>query len=522
MPWTGADAEAAASRLHVAPLDEHNVALLNHVAPLDWLDPTPHAEYDLIAIGAGAGGLVSSKQAARRGAKSALVEKHLAGGDCLNVGCVPSKALIRTARAVKELRASAELGVRITGDVVVDFAHIMARMRRLRARIAPADSYAGTAAAGAHMFAGTATFTGPNTLRVESTLEAGKVIELRFRTAVIATGGRPTAPELYANVPYLTNETLYNLTSLPPRMVVIGGGPIGLEMAQCFAAFGSRVTVVVRGGRLLPKEDADAAKVVSAALERDGVEVLLSTSVNAAAQTGVRVATADGGSFSEIELRCTRSGGNPVTIACDALLLATGRAPNVRGLGLEAAGVAYDDARGVQIDDLLRTSNRKIYAVGDVCHRYKFTHVSGEMAKAAVENALFGGSWKLSSLVVPWTTYTIPEVAHVGAYEHELSTSGIEFETFRADLQHNDRAILDGETDGFVKLTCAKGSAQLLGATIVAAHAGDMVAELTLAIKEGVSVESLARVIHPYPTVGESVMGAALGYVRANWRTLAA
>lgn len=412
--WTASPEHAdAANRLQVSPVDEHNAALLNHVAPLDWQNPAPQWEYDLVAIGAGAGGLVSAKQAALRGAKSALIEQHLAGGDCLNVGCVPSKALIRAARAIKELRKCSEF-VRVDGEVAVDFPRIMARMRRLRAHIAPADSYAATAATGAHMFAGKATFTGPNSLTVESSRSPGEVVELRFKTAVIATGGRPTVPPLYAGVPYLTNETLYNLTSLPPRLIVVGGGPIGLEMAQCFAVFGARVTVVSRGPKLLPKEDADAASVVEQALRDDGVTVLLETGVESASQTGE----------GEVELVCVRRDGTKLRLACEALLLATGRAPNVSGLGLEAAGVAFDAKRGVQVDDLLRTSNRCIYAVGDVCHKFKFTHMSGEMAKAAVENALFGGEWRLSSFAVPWTTYTMPEVAHVGAYEHELDEEG--------------------------------------------------------------------------------------------------
>ncbi|KAJ1636898.1 mercuric reductase, partial [Pavlovales sp. CCMP2436] len=500
----------------VAPLDHHNAALLNHVAPRDWLNPKPLEEYDLVAIGAGAGGLISAKQAARRGARSALIEKHLAGGDCLNVGCVPSKALIRSARAVKEVRNCAAFGVCVAGEVTVDFPAVMARMRRVRAEIAPADSYEGTAAAGAHMFAGKATFTGPNTLQVEES--SGRVTEFRFKTAVIASGGRPIAPALYEHVPFVTNETLFNLTSLPPRMVVVGGGPIGLELAQCFAAFGCRVTVLVRGVRLLPKEDTDAAALLHAALLADGVEVLLSTAVKGAVQSGKTTATADGGSFLEVELTCTRADGSSFVLGCECLLLATGRAPNVLGLGLEAAGVEFNERTGVAVNDLLRTSNPSIYAVGDVCHRFQFTHMSGEMAKAAVENALFGGSWSLASLAVPWVTYTMPEVAHVGAYEHELDASGVEYDTYRAALEHNDRAILDGDTEGFVKLTCAKGTDRLLGGTIVAAHAGDLIHEVTLALKEGISIESLARVIHPYPTVGESVMGAALGYVRTVWK----
>ena len=342
LSW-GAGHEEEARALQVWPLDEHNIATLDAVRPRGWEDPPPAAEYDLIAIGAGAGGLVSAKQSGRRGARSAMISEHLAGGDCLNVGCVPSKALLRCARAIKEVRRAAEFGVVISGPPpTVDFGAIMDRMRRLRAAIAPADAHSATAAAGVDVFQGRGRFTGPNTVEVNGTT-------LRFKKAVIATGGRATVPDVpgLATAPYVTNTTLYNLTSLPERLVVLGCGTIALEMAQAFTAFGSHVTCVQRGARLLPRSDADAAAAVHAALTADGVAFELGVQVE-------EVTTLEGG---RMRVRVARGGcgggggggggGEVRELECDVLLVATGRRPNVEGLGLEEAGVAYS-ADGVQ------------------------------------------------------------------------------------------------------------------------------------------------------------------------------
>ena len=335
----GAGHEEEARALQVWPLDEHNIATLDAVRPRGWEDPPPAAEYDLIAIGAGAGGLVAAKQSGRRGARSAMISEHLAGGDCLNVGCVPSKALLRCARAIKEVRRAAEFGVVILGPPpTVDFGAIMDRMRRLRAAIAPADAHVATAAAGVDVFQGRGRFTGPNTIEVNGAT-------LRFKKAVIATGGRATVPDVpgLATAPYVTNATLYNLTSLPERLVVLGCGTIALEMAQAFAAFGSQVTCVQRGARLLPRSDADAAAAVHAALTADGVAFELGVQVE-------KVTTLEGGRMC---VRVARGGGGGGgggevrELECDVLLVATGRRPNVEGLGLEEAGVAYS-ADGVQ------------------------------------------------------------------------------------------------------------------------------------------------------------------------------
>ena len=348
----------------VWPLDAHNALLLDRVAPRHWLNPRGATEeeelyYDLVAIGAGAGGLVSSKQSARRGARSALIEKHMAGGDCLNVGCVPSKALIRCARAAAAVRDAATFGVvPLRGEVekthAVDFGKVMERMREIRARIAPADSLETSARVGAACFSGRATFTGPKTLRVDlGGGEAGGVRNIRFGVAVIATGARAFVPAIagLADSPFHTNATLFNLTALPPRIVIIGAGPIGVEMAQAFSLLGARVTCVVRSSELLPREDRDAAAVVRAALERDGVTIVtgygydrVDVVTNDAAWTAA--APCVDARWPLLALHGTVHGARAAALECECLLVATGRTPNVDGLGLDVAEVAFDRKRG--------------------------------------------------------------------------------------------------------------------------------------------------------------------------------
>mmetsp|Transcript_30094 Transcript_30094/g.70163 ORF Transcript_30094/g.70163 Transcript_30094/m.70163 type:complete len:557 (+) Transcript_30094:91-1761(+) len=497
----------------VSPLDEHNVRLLDHVAPRGWVDPTPEPGfvYDLIAIGAGAGGLVSSKQSARRGARSALIESHLAGGDCLNVGCVPSKALIRAARAVKEVRThSKDMGVEIAGQVEVNFARVMERMRRLRATIAPADSYKTSAAVGVDCYQGRATFTARDALEVNGQT-------LRFKKAVIATGGSPALPHIagLSDCPYTTNASLFNLTSLPPRIAVLGGGPIGLEMAQAMALFGSDVTVLLRGSKLLPKEDPDAAELVESALLADGVRIVRDVVFERIEHT--EVGTAEGWPLIQVH---TSVGGAGRVFGCELLLVATGRKPNVEGLGLEAAGVEFDVKEGVHVNQRLETSNPNIFAVGDVCTELQFTHVSGAMAGIVVENALFEGDRRFDKTLVPWCTFTEPEVAHTGLYEADFAARGIECETWKTDLQHNDRAILESSTSGFCKVHCRKGTDEILGGTIVGPSAGDLISELTVAIQAKIGLGVLGRVIHPYPTVAECIQACGISYNRTQWKKL--
>jgi pyruvate/2-oxoglutarate dehydrogenase complex dihydrolipoamide dehydrogenase (E3) component/uncharacterized membrane protein YdjX (TVP38/TMEM64 family) len=482
-------------RLVVAPPDGFNRKLLDAVHPEDWTNPEPPPRYHLVVIGGGTAGLVSAAGAAGLGARVALVERDLLGGDCLNVGCVPSKAVLRAARAAAAARTAGQFGVR-TGDVAVDFPAVMERMRRLRSTISAHDSADRFRGLGVDVYLGVGRFTGPDTVEV-----SGKT--LRFRRAVIATGARAAAPDIpgLKEAGYLTNETVFNLTELPRRLAVVGAGPIGCELAQAFARFGSEVSLLGKHPTVLPREDADAAAVAARALERDGVKLLLGVQTVRAEKIGdVRV----------IHLADGRE------VRADAVLVGVGRAPNVEGLGLEAAGVEYDPKKGISVDDRLRTSNPRIYAAGDVCSRYQFTHAADAMARIVLKNALFPGRAKIGDLVIPWCTYTDPEVAHVGLYEHEAKAKGIEVDVFVQEMRDVDRAVLDGDEDGFVKVVVRKGTDRIVGATIVAAHAGEMISEITLAMVARRGLDTLGRTIHPYPTQAEALRKVADAWNRTR------
>jgi pyruvate/2-oxoglutarate dehydrogenase complex dihydrolipoamide dehydrogenase (E3) component len=518
--WVANDPEqiAEAKKLEIWPLDEHNAALLNEVHPRGYVQSSeiPHEVYDLIAIGAGAGGLVSAKQSARRGAKSALISEKLAGGDCLNVGCVPSKALIRAARAVAEVRRSADFGVILSEDVRVDFAKIMEHLRTARTKISPADGHAGTTGTGAHVFQGRGRFTGPDTIQVGETV-------LKFKKAVVATGGRPAIPGIpgLKESPYTTNEILFNLQVLPPRMVILGAGVVALEMAQCFATFGSKVTVLQRSEPLFASKqgDAEAAHILQQELEKSGVHFLTGSIT--------RVETLRDKTDDPLELPLLKvtvdTDADPVDLECECLLVAAGRVANVEDVGLEEAGVEYELGKGIKVNDLTQSvSNPNVYAVGDcVAGVPQLTHMSGEMAKMVVQNSLFEDDWKLSSLVVPAVMYTEPEYATVGLYsEANADKQEIEVDTYRAGLEHNDRAILEGSNVGFCKIFCRKGTDEIVGATIVAERAGEMINEISLAIKNGLGLRAIGRNIHSYPTTGEAVMGCGIQYINSHWKTL--
>eukprot|EP00192_Tetraselmis_astigmatica_P007360 CAMPEP_0117668246 /NCGR_PEP_ID=MMETSP0804-20121206/11438_1 /TAXON_ID=1074897 /ORGANISM="Tetraselmis astigmatica, Strain CCMP880" /LENGTH=716 /DNA_ID=CAMNT_0005476107 /DNA_START=139 /DNA_END=2290 /DNA_ORIENTATION=+ len=500
--YEGADSlEPGVKDINVSPLDEHNVKLLDNVHPAKWIDPEPQPKYNMVCIGAGAGGLVSSSIAAGLGGKVAIIEEHLMGGDCLNVGCVPSKALIRAARAAHEARNAAEFGISC-GEVKVDFGKVMERMRRLRAQISPADSSARYAEMGVDVFQGRGKFLSKDAVEVN-----GKV--LKFSTAVIATGGSPAVPPIKGiqDVPYMTNASFFNQTELPARFGVIGSGVIGVELAQCMQRFGSQVTVFGRSGRILEKEDADAVQIVKAQLVKDGITFMLKVKYNEVTKA------ADGSIHISI---FNNEAGADETIVVDALLVATGRKPNVTGVGLEEAGVNFDKKNGVLVDDNLRTNVKSIFAVGDCCSAYKFTHVADFMARMVARNALFFGKAKFSSLLIPWATFTEPEVAHVGLYPADLEEKGIKYSTFVRNLDDVDRAILDGQDEGFVKIHTKAGSDTILGATIVAADAGNMISEISVAMQGGMGLGSLANVIHPYPTQSEAIRQAGDMYNRTK------
>jgi len=469
------------------PTDEFNRTLRSNVHPIDWVNPVARGRYNLVVIGAGTAGLVTAAGAAGLGAKVALIERGLMGGDCLIVGCVPSKALISAARQAASIRDAGHYGIRSTTPDV-DFAEVMRRMRRLRASISPHDSAKRFSELGVDVYFGQGVFTSSNTVTVGDQT-------LHFKRAVIATGAR--AAELpipgLKDAGYLSNETLFSLTRLPKRLIVIGGGPVGCEMAQSFARFGSQVTLIEQSSHILAREEEDAALIVQAAMRKDGVEMVLGTQV-------IRVEV-EGSDRVVVILR----NGEQERIRGDQILIGTGRTPNLDGLGLETVGIAAHPQHGVEVDDRLRTTNRNIYAAGDVCSRYKFTHSADFLARIVIQNALFMGRAKASKLIIPWCTYTSPEVAHVGIDPGEAADRGVQLRTFTQPLSGVDRAILDGDVDGFVRVHCQKGSDQIVGATIVAAHAGDMIGEIVMAMQHRIGLGKIASVIHPYPTQAEAV-----------------
>ena len=487
----------------VQPMDAHNRALVQNVRPPDWEPPEPDGPYNLVIIGAGTGGLVTAAGAAGLGARVALVESHLMGGDCLNVGCVPSKCLIRSARFAAEARRAQEFGAELPGEVTVDFAKVMERMRSLRSRISGNDSAQRFRELGVDVYFGHARFTGEYTVEV-----AGKTLE--FHRAVIATGARAVRPEGEGleEAGFLTNETLFNLTELPRRLAVFGAGPLGCEMAQAFARLGSQVTIIERKGRLLTKEDPDAMEIVNAAFRRDGIDIRINTTVvRCSRQNGVK------------QVHVLTEGRKGV-IECDEILVGAGRRPNVEGMDLEKMNIEYDTRHGVKVDDYLRTTNPGVYAVGDVCLDYKFTHAADAAARIVIQNALFPVHKRFSALVIPWCTYTDPEIAHVGLYEHEAEARGLSVATFMEPLAHVDRAVVDGETAGMVKVHVEEGTDHILGATIVATHAGEMINEITLAMAHGIGLGAISNVIHPYPTQSEAIRRVADAWNRTRLKPM--
>jgi pyruvate/2-oxoglutarate dehydrogenase complex dihydrolipoamide dehydrogenase (E3) component len=482
-----------------APQDADERERLDNVHPAGWRNPQPVDRYSLVIVGAGTAGLVAAHAAAALGAKVALIERKLLGGDCLNVGCVPSKAIIRTSRLYAEMRHAEQYGAQTPADICVEFPAVMERMRGKRARISRGDSVRRLVAAGVDVFFGQARFTGTDALTVDGA-------QLRFKKALIATGARPDTPSIpgLAEAGYLTNENVFGLTELPRRLLVIGGGPLGCELAQAFSRFGAQTIIAQSWPLFLPKEERDAAQVLSDAFVRDGIEVRLNTkAVNVRVEGGQKLVDLVSDDYKS-------------TVAVDAILTGTGRLPNVDGLNLEAAGVDFDTAAGIRVDDFLQTSNRRIYAAGDACLEHKFTHTADASARIVVQNALFLGRQRLSALTIPWCTYTDPEIAHVGLYVRQAQERAIPVKTFTIPMHDVDRAITDDEETGFVKIHVRERTDRILGATIVASHAGEMINEITLAMVAGIGLGTLARVIHPYPTQADAIKKAADAYNRTR------
>lgn len=493
----------AHSSVTMPPMDEYNQALIAHVHPPDWVNPQPADCYDLVVIGAGTAGLVVAAGAAGLGLglKVALIEKHLMGGDCLNVGCVPSKCVIRSARVVGDIQNAKQFGIHPPESIEIDFAAVMERMRRLRAGISHNDSAPRFRQLGVDVFLGEGSFVGNNAIALGNTV-------LRFKKAVIATGARAARPEIEGlqEAGYLTNETVFSLTERPHRLAVIGAGPIGCELAQAFRRLGCEVILFHKNNHILDREDPDAADIVQQVFAQEGIRLLLGANIQ-------RVEKSEAGKIIHF-----MAGGETGAVTVDEILIGVGRAPNIEGLNLEQVGVQCDRQKGVIVNDYLQTTNPKIYAAGDVCMDWKFTHAADAAARIVIKNTLFSpfglNRAKLSSLVMPWVTYTSPEIAHVGMYEQEAQAKGIIVDTIKIPFRTVDRAIADGEEDGFVKIHHQRGSDQILGATIVAQHAGEMISEITLAIATKQGLNKLSGVIHPYPTQAEAIKKAADAYRR--------
>jgi pyruvate/2-oxoglutarate dehydrogenase complex dihydrolipoamide dehydrogenase (E3) component/uncharacterized membrane protein YdjX (TVP38/TMEM64 family) len=479
--------------------DPDDQRLIANCHPAGWINPTPAGRYNLVVIGAGTAGLVSAAGAAGLGAKVALIERNLMGGDCLNVGCVPSKALIRAARAAYDARSGSAFGVEPARAPEVAFATTMARMRRLRADISAHDSAERFRKLGVDVFIGNGKFVGPSRVEVDGE-------RLDFDRAVIATGARASelpVPGL-KEAGYLSNETVFTLTELSRRIAVIGAGPVGCELAQSFARFGAEVFLIEALHGIMPNEDPDAAEIVRRSMiERDGIKLLC-------CGKELKVSNAGGGKRLTVE-----SHGHQYGIVVDEILVGGGRQPNLEGLGLEEAGVEYS-SQGVIVDQRLRTTNRRIFAAGDICSKYKFTHTADAMARIVIANALFFARRKITDLIIPWCTYTDPEIAHVGYYEKDARAAGYDVVTISEPLHDVDRAVLDGEDEGFARVHYDKRNGRILGGTLVARHAGETISELTLAMVAKQKVGVLSSTIHCYPTQAEALRKIGDAYMRTK------
>jgi pyruvate/2-oxoglutarate dehydrogenase complex dihydrolipoamide dehydrogenase (E3) component len=449
--------------------------------------------YNVVVIGAGTAGLVTAAGTAGLGGRVALIERNLMGGDCLNFGCVPSKALISSARLIQQIRESEKWGLDRQQPHFA-FPKIFERMRARRAKIAPNDSQERFESLGVDVFRGEARFVSAYEIEVNGQ-------RLRARNFVIATGSRATVPKIEGidTVPYFTNETIFDeLKEKPESMIVLGGGPIGCELAQTFRRFGVEATIVQRGDQLLPREDRDVAEFLERRLINEGVRIIKNAEASSAA-------TSDAGKVA-LEFLDRQSGRLAErTLFADALLVAIGRTSNLRRLDLNSAGVDVSE-RGVRVNDYLQTSRRHIYAAGDVTGPFLFTHMADAHARVVVRNILVPFQFlrqKMDYSVVPWSTYTDPEVAHVGLGEKEAKHKNLDYDLFVVPLQDIDRAVVESEDAGFVKLLTAKRSDKILGAIMVAPHAGDLLHEFVLAMKAGIGLGTIASTIHAYPTFAE-------------------
>jgi len=470
--------------------DAFSKKLVENVFPANWKNPKAGQTYDLLVIGGGPGGMTAATIAREQQATVALVEKEHMGGECLSYGCIPSKALLRSSRLAADVRNGANFGIEIPNNWKVDFGAVMQRVHRLQSTLAPHDSPEHFKGLGIDLFLGQARFLGPNQVEV-----GGQTIT--FKKAIIATGTEPVPLKIpgLTESDYLTNQTIFQLSTLPKRFGVIGGGPISCELAQAFLQFGSEVTLITDSTHLLPRDDLMATERLKKVFEDEGMKIFFQSHVERVEKKG-----------KEKTLYLNQPNQS---ITVDEILVAIGRAPAVMGLDLEKAGISYHTHQGISTNEFLQTTNPNVYAVGDVTSRYKFTHMSQELASLAVTNALKGHTKKNSSLNVPWCTFTEPEVAHIGLSEQEAKEKGIATESVIIELSNIDRAIVDEETTGFMKLIVKENSHHIIGADLMASHAGDMISEISVAMASDQGLLALSQAIHPFPTQAQIIRTAA-------------
>jgi len=468
-----------------------------------WTRPA-HFDRNLVVIGAGSAGLVSAYIAAAVRAKVTLVEKHRMGGDCLNTGCVPSKALIKSARLLSQIKRSKEYGIK-TASAEFDFADVMERVQRIVKTIEPHDSVERYTGLGVECLSGEARITSPWTVEVKT---ATGTQSLTTRAIVIAAGGRPLVPLIpgIEDTDYLTSDTVWDLRELPKRLVVLGGGPIGCELAQCFARLGSQVTQVEMLPRLLIREDPEIAQMVADHFKAEGIAVLTGHKA-----TAIRVENGE-------KVLVAERDGQDVRVAFDKLLVAVGRIANTQGYGLEELGIPVTKARTVETNEYLQTLYPNIYACGDVAGPYQFTHTASHQAWYAAVNALFGRfrRFRADYAIIPWATFTDPEVARVGLNETEAKEKNVPYEVTTYGLEHLDRAITDEEAHGVVKVLTVPGKDRILGATIAGEHAGDLIVEYISAMRHGIGLNKILGTIHIYPTLAEANKYAAGAWKKAH------
>ncbi len=456
-------------------------------------------KFNIVVIGAGSGGLVVAAGATGLGARVALAEKHRMGGDCLNTGCVPSKALLAAAKTVQHARDAHRLGLTLPDPGPQDWKAVQAYVRSTQAHIAPHDSVERFTGLGVEVFQGAAKLKSAHEVEVNGQTLWG-------RHVVVATGSRAAVPPIpgLAEAGFLTNETVFEIAERPASLLVMGGGPIGTELGQAFSRLGTKVTIVSSTPHICAKEDPDVAEVLAARLRSEGVRILDgSTATRVTTRSGKKVVTVKTAAGVETE------------IAADEILVAVGRTANVDGLGLEAAGVKFSK-KGIEIDDRCRTNVPSVWAVGDVAGGPLFTHWAGHQARVVIRNILFPGSTRHDLANLPWTTFTEPEIAHVGLNETGAKAKGVAHQVFKVPFDSIDRAVCDGETEGYFAKVVAGPKGEILGATIVHPQAGNLLPELVLAKKHGIPLGKISATIHTYPGLSDVVRALGDAYMRTK------